>query len=153
MLKFGGGPRRPTAPVAGLNTLPPTGLFVERRQIAETALKEIGIAEPGNAWMLVSCVGSVKLMMTNALALPLTCHSPALAAVGRTVAGTPLMTVPKFRSRIVVSVMPDVTTTASAATVEPACARLHPGSATNRASPRALLTARPPAPNRAPRAP
>jgi len=33
-----------------LNTLPPTGLFVERRQIADTALNEIGIVEPGNAW-------------------------------------------------------------------------------------------------------
>jgi len=29
-------------------------LFVERRQISDTALNEIGIVEPGNAWILAS---------------------------------------------------------------------------------------------------
>src|SRR5258708_3574687 len=73
--------------------------------------------------MFVSDVGKVKLMTTNALALPLTCHSPAFAAAGATVVATPLMTVPKLRSRMVAIVIPVVTTTASAATkLEPPCA-------------------------------
>src|SRR2546427_7759681 len=76
--------------------------------------------------MFVSCVGSVKLTVTNALALPVTCHAPALAAVGCSVVATPLMTVPKFRSRSVAIVIPTVTTTASADTDEPACAAARP---------------------------
>ena len=120
--------------------MPPTGLFVERRQIADTALNEIGIVEPGNAWILVSCVGSVKLMITKALALPLTCHSPAFAAVGSTVVGTPLMTVPKFKSCSVAIVMPTVTTTASAETVAPDCAVRRPGRPSHTTSSRIFLT-------------
>jgi len=72
--------------------------------------------------MFVSTVGSVKLTITNALLLPVTCHSPAVAAVGRTVVATPLITVPKFRSLSVAIVIPTVTTTASAFTDDPACA-------------------------------
>src|SRR6266571_2630988 len=147
------GPRRPTAPVAGSNAVPPTGLFVARRQIAEAALNEIGMVEPGSACILVSCVGSVKLMITNALALPLTCHSPAFTAVGKIVVGTPLMTVPKFRSRSVEIVIPTVTTTASADTDAPACAAARPGKPTHIANSRAFLTEPPAAPSHGPRPP
>src|ERR1051325_4643419 len=133
MLKLGGGPRRPTAPVDGSKVLPPTGLLVERRQIADVALNEIGIVEPGSAWMFVSVVGSVKLMTTNALALPLACHSPAFAAVGRIVGGTPLIPPPNVRSCNVVRVMPVVTTTASAETLVDDCAAPQTGGAARRA--------------------
>src|SRR3989454_8013487 len=92
MLGFAGGPNRPTAPAAGLKIVPPTGLLVARRQIADTPLKVIGIVEPGRAWMLVSRVGSVKLMITNAFELPVTCHSPAGAAAGSTGVGAPFVT-------------------------------------------------------------
>src|SRR5688572_25987723 len=108
-LGLGGGPRRPTAPPAGLNVVPPTGLLVARRQIADVALNAIGIVEPGNAWMLVSWVGSVKLITTNAFGLPRTSHSPAVTAVGATVVATPLITLPKSRSRSVETVIPVVT--------------------------------------------
>src|SRR2546422_11395801 len=91
MLGFAGGPNRPTAPAAGLKIVPPTGLLVARRQIADTPLKVIGIVEPGRAWMLVSRVGSVKLMITNAFELPVTCHSPAAAGGGRTGIGVHLI--------------------------------------------------------------
>src|SRR5687768_15186278 len=113
---FGGGPSRPTAPPAGLNTVPPAGALFARRQIAEVALNEIGIVDPGNAWMFVSCVGTVKLITTNAFGLPLTCHSPAAGAVGATVVATPRITEPKLRSLSVAMVMPLVTTIASVAT-------------------------------------
>src|SRR3954469_19234906 len=93
MLKLGGGPMRPTAPVAGLNAAPAAALLVARFHRADVALNEIGIVEPGSAWMFVSTVGKVKLMMTKAFALPLICHSPAVAAVGSTVVATPLITV------------------------------------------------------------
>src|SRR5262245_5504441 len=122
MVGFAVGPNRPTAPVAGSNAVPPAGLFVARRQIVDAAPNEIGIVEPGNAWMFVSWVGSVKLITTNAFPLPLTCHAPALGAVGATVVATPLITVPKSRSRSVVIVIPVVTTTASATTEAVACA-------------------------------
>src|SRR2546426_3033132 len=98
--------------------------------------------------MFVSCVGSVKLTVTNALALPVTCHAPALAAVGCSVVATPLMTVPKFRSRSVAIVIPTVTTTASADTDEPACAAARPVKPTQAANSRALLTELPAAPSR-----
>src|SRR2546427_11385449 len=79
------GPRRPTAPVAGSNAVRPTGLFVARRQTAEAALNEIGMVGPGSAGRLVSCVGSERLLVTNAKPLPLPCHSPTLTARGKTV--------------------------------------------------------------------
>ena len=116
---MGGGPNRPTAPVAGLNAVPAAAVLFARFQRADVALKVIGIVEPGSAWMLVSWVGSVKLMITNAFELPVTCHAPAVAAVGSTVVATPLITVPKFKSRSVAIVMPTVTTTASAVTDAP----------------------------------
>src|SRR3989442_15591867 len=98
MLGFAGGPNRPTAPAAGLKIVPPTGLLVARRQIADTPLKVIGIVEPGRAWMLVSRVGSVKLMITNAFELPVTCHSPAVAAAGRTRAAAPFVSRPRVQT-------------------------------------------------------
>src|SRR5712664_4859967 len=153
MLGFGGGPNRPTAPVAGLKIVPPTGLFVARRQIADTALKLIGIVEPGRAWMLLSLVGSVKLMITNAFELPVTCHSPAAATVGSTDVGTPLMTVPKFKSLKVAIVMPAVTTTAAADTDAPDCATARPGTPRHTASTRMFLTAPRSELNREPPAP
>src|SRR2546426_11304342 len=153
MLGFAGGPNRPTAPAAGLKIVPPTGLFVARRQIADTPLKVIGIVEPGSAWMLVSCVGSVKLMITNAFELPVTCHAPAVAAVGSTVVGTPLMTVPKFKSRSVVIVMPTVTTTASAETDAPDCASARADNVTHAANSRAHFTVRSAGQNHGPREP
>src|SRR6266540_2518148 len=110
MFGFGDGPSRPTTPIAGLNAAATAASLLARFQRADVALKEIGIVEPGSAWMLVSCVGSVKLMITNAFELPVTCHSPAVAAVGSTVVAMPLMTVPKFKSRSVPIVMPTVTT-------------------------------------------
>jgi len=55
-------------------------LFVERRQIADTALNEIGIVEPGNAWILVSCVGSVEADDHEGVSTPT--HLP-LTRVGR----------------------------------------------------------------------
>src|SRR2546427_10848685 len=113
MLGFAAGPNRPTTPVAGLKIVPPTGLFVARRQIADTPLKMIGIVEPGSAWMLVSCVGSVKLMITNAFELPVTCHAPAVAAVGGAVVPTPLLTVAQARSRRAAVAIPHATTPAS----------------------------------------
>src|SRR3954471_24895604 len=82
---LGGGPSRPTVPVAGLNAVAAAALLLARFQRADVLLNEIGIVEPGSAWTLVSVVGSVKLMITNAFALPVICHSPAVAAVGRTV--------------------------------------------------------------------
>src|SRR3989442_9623069 len=90
--------------------------------------------------MFASVVGSVKLMITNAFELPVTCHSPAVAAVGSTVVGTPLMTVPKFRSCSVAIVMPTVTTTASAETDAPACAAARPGRPRHMANTRIFLT-------------
>src|SRR2546426_4582298 len=98
MLGLGGGPNRPTAPIAGLNGVPAAGLLVARFQRADVALKVIGIVEPGSAWMLVSCAGSVKLMITNAFELPVTCHAPAVAAVGRTLLAPPFMALPQVRS-------------------------------------------------------
>src|SRR5882672_9098056 len=100
--------------------------------------------------MFVSTVGNVKLMITNALLLPVTCHSPALAAVGNRVVATPLMTVPKFRARSVVSVMPTVTTTASAATVPPDCAETRPLNPRHIATSSARFTGRPAARNLGP---
>src|SRR3989442_10144971 len=92
MYMFGltGGPNRPTAPVAGLKAVPAAALLLARFQRADVALKVIGIVEPGSAWMLVSCVGSVKLTITNAFELPVTCHAPAGAAGGRTLRAPPL---------------------------------------------------------------
>src|SRR2546428_13078619 len=101
--------------------------------------------------MLVSWVGSVKLMITNALALPLTCHSPAFTAVGKIVLGTPLITVPKFRSRSVEIVIPTGTTTASADTEEPAWAAARADNPTHSANTSAFLTERPAAPKHEPR--
>src|SRR6266478_4401423 len=137
MVGFALGPNRPTTPAAGLKIVPPTGLFVARRQIADVALKMIGMVEPGSAWMLVSCVGSVKLMITNAFELPVTCHAPAVAAVGSTVVATPLMTVPKFKSLRVAIVIPTVTTTASADTEAPDCASARADIVTHAANSRA----------------
>src|SRR5881396_3357987 len=96
MFGLAGGPRRPTVPTLGLNVVAPAGLLVARRHSADVALKAIGIVEPGCAWMLVSWVGSVRLMFTNALALPVICHSPAPAWLGATVDATPFGTEPKF---------------------------------------------------------
>src|SRR3989449_10918719 len=150
MYMFGltGGPNRPTAPVAGLKAVPAAALLLARFQRADVALKVIGIVEPGSAWMLVSCAGSVKLMITNAFELPVTCHAPAVAAVGSTVVATPLMTVPKFRSRRVAIVIPTVTTTASAEMVAPGCASARAHNVTETANSRALLTELPAAPSR-----
>src|SRR5205085_1562623 len=123
MLGFGGGPRRPTVPTAGLKGVPAAALFVARFHRAEVALKVIGIVEPGSAWMFVNVAGSVKVMITKALALPVICQAPAVAAVGCTVVEILLMTVPKSKSRNVVIVIPTVTTTASAVTeAEGVCA-------------------------------
>src|SRR6266550_6465552 len=107
-----GGPKRPVVPTLGLNTVPAAGLFVLRFQIADVALKVIGMVEPGAAWMLLRMVGSVNVIVANAFLLPSTCHSPAPAAVGSTVVATPFGTEPKFRLRRVVIVMPTVTTSA-----------------------------------------
>src|SRR5712664_3715422 len=153
MLGLGGGPSRPTIPIAGLNAAPAAGLLVARFQRADVALKMIGMVEPGSAWMLVSCVGSVKLMMTNAFELPVTCHAPAVAAVGSTVVATPLMTVPKFKSLRVAIVIPTVTTTASADTDAPDCATARPGTPRHTASTRMFLTAPRSELNREPPAP
>src|SRR5437660_12598133 len=68
--------------------------------------------------MFVNVVGSVNVMITKALPLPVTCQAPAVTAVGCTVVETPLITVPKAKSRSVVIVIPTVTTTASAVTDE-----------------------------------
>src|SRR3954468_10330718 len=149
MLGFGGGPNRPSTPAAGLNGVPAAALLVARFQRADVALKAIGIVEPGSAWMFVSCVGSVKLMMTNAFALPVTCHAPAVAAVGCSVVATPLITVPKLRSRSVVSVIPVVTTTASAATDVLACAAACAGRTRSATHSSAFLTGQSPARSRA----
>src|SRR2546423_10127323 len=97
MFGLGGGPNRPTASLAGLNAVPAAALLLARFHRAEVALKEIGIVDPGSAWMLVNCAGSVKLMMTNAFELPVTCHAPAVAAVGSTVLAAPFMTVPEVQ--------------------------------------------------------
>src|SRR5436309_2145227 len=107
-----GGPKRPVVPTAGSKTVPAAGLFVLRFQIADVALNVIGMVEPGAAWMLLSRVGSVNVIETNAFLLPSTCHAPAPAAVGSTVVATPFGTEPKFRLRRVVIVMPTVTTSA-----------------------------------------
>src|SRR5690242_4164179 len=111
-----GGPKRPVVPTLGSNAAPAAGLFVLRFQIAEVALKLMGIVEPGAAWMLFSTVGSVNVIVANAFLLPSTCHSPAPAAVGSTVVATPLGTEPKFKLRKVVIVMPTVTSSAVALT-------------------------------------
>src|SRR2546422_2427204 len=103
--------------------------------------------------MLVSRVGKVKLRITNAFELPVTCHSPAVAAVGSTVVGTPLITVPKFRLLSVAIVMPTVTTTASAETVPPACAETRPLNPRHIATSSARFTGRPAARNHGPPAP
>src|SRR6267378_8472865 len=100
--------------------------------------------------MLVSGVGSVKLMITNAFEPPVTCHSPAVAAVGSTVVGTPLITVPKFKSLSVAIVMPTVTTTASAARVPPDCAETRPLNPRHIATSSARFTGRPAARNLGP---
>src|SRR2546426_10938344 len=121
MLGLGGGPNRPTAPIAGLNGVPAAGLLVARFQRADVALKVIGIVEPGSAWMLVSCAGSVKLMITNAFELPVTCHAPAVAAVGSTAVATPLIAVPKIWSRRGAMCIPNAPTHASAGSVTPEC--------------------------------
>src|SRR6266853_5663887 len=117
MYKVGvaGGPKRPIVPTLGSKTVPAAGLLVLRFQIADVALNVIGMVEPGRAWMLVSTVGSVNVIVVNAFLLPSTCHSPAPAAVGRTVVATPFGTEPKFRLRRVVIVMPTVTNSAVAA--------------------------------------
>src|SRR6266480_1775928 len=122
MFGFAGGPIRPTVPTLGLKAVAPAGLLVARRHSADAAPNEIGIVEPGCAWMLVSCVGSVKLMFTDAFAFPVICHSPAAATLGATVVATPLGTDPKFRSESVAIVIPTVTTTASAETIAAVCA-------------------------------
>src|SRR6266550_397772 len=103
--------------------------------------------------MLVSCVGRVKLMITNAFALPVTCHAPAVAAVGSTAVGTPLLTVPKFKSRNVAIVMPTVTTTASAETNALDCASARADSVTHAANSRARFTGQSTGQNRGPREP
>src|SRR6266704_6729856 len=104
--------------------------------------------------MFVSVVGKVKLMTTNALALPLTCHSPAFAAAGATVVATPLMTVQKLRSRMVEIVIPVVTTTASAETeLEPPCAGKRGARARSAATSTVRFTERPLARNHGPPAP
>src|SRR5438445_603394 len=121
MFGLAGGPRRPTVPTLGLNVVAPAGLLVARRHSADVALKAIGIVEPGCAWMLVSWVGSVKLMFTKALPFPVTCHSPAAAWLGATVVATPLGTDPKFSCESVAIVIPTVTTTASAEMVAAFC--------------------------------
>src|SRR5574341_1555840 len=107
------GPMRPVVPTLGLKAVAPAGLLVARRQRAELAAKEIGRVTPGTAWMLVSSVGRVNVMVTKALGRPTSSHSPPLAALGETVVDTPRTTDPKSRSRRVVMVIPTVTTTAS----------------------------------------
>src|SRR5437660_4797484 len=109
-----GGPKRPTVPMLGSNVVPAAGLLVLRFQIADVAPKVIGMVEPGAAWMLLSRVGSVNVIVANAFRLPSTCHAPAPAAVGSTVVARPLGTEPKFKSRSVVMVMPTVTSSAVA---------------------------------------
>src|SRR6266700_4030602 len=116
MVGFAGGPNRPTTPREGLNAFAPAGLLFARRHSAAVRSNEIGIVDPGSAWMFVSTVGSVKAIVTKAFGLPVICHCPAVAAAGATVVATPLGTVPKLRSRMVAIVIPVVTTTASAAT-------------------------------------
>src|SRR5712664_2775246 len=92
-------------------------------------------------------------MITLAFELPVTCHSPAAATVGRTVVGTLLMTVPKFKSLKVAIVMPTVTTTASADTDAPDCATARPGTPRHTANTRMFLTAPRSELNREPPAP
>jgi len=101
--------------------------------------------------MLVSSVGSVKLMITNAFELPVTCQAPAVAAVGRTVVATPLMTVPKFKSLSVATVMPTVTTTASAVMDAPDCASARADTVTHAANQQSHFTAQSVAQNHGPR--
>src|SRR5258708_6791974 len=117
MYKVGvpGGPKRPVVPTLGSKTVPAAALLVLRFQIADVALNVIGMVEPGRAWMLVSTVGRVNVIVANAFRLPSTCHSPAPAALGRTVVATPFGTEPKFRLLRVVIVMPTVTSSAVAA--------------------------------------
>src|SRR5574341_832478 len=112
---FGIGPNRPVVPTLGSKVVapPPVGLLTLRRQIADVVPKETGIVLPGSAWMLFSTVGSVKVILTRALLLPTTCHSPAFTPVGATVVATPLTTVPKFRLLSVVMVIPGFTTSTS----------------------------------------
>src|SRR5438034_986547 len=121
-------------------TQTPAGLLVARRHSAAAAPNAIGIVEPGCAWMLVSWVGSVRLMFTNALALPVICHSPAPAWLGATVDATPFGTEPKFSPESVATVIPTVTTTASAETVAAFCAVAAGAAATQR--PRARIGSR-----------
>src|SRR5690348_1318312 len=97
MVGLGGGPSFPTVATWGSKTVAPAGLLVARRHSADVAPNEMGIVEPGCAWMLMSWVGSVKLMLTLAFALPETCHSPAPAWLGATVVATPFRTEPKAR--------------------------------------------------------
>src|SRR5437879_1027525 len=156
MFGLAGGPRRPTVPTLGLNVVAPAGLLVARRHRADAALKAIGIDEPGCAWMLINCVGSVKLMFTNAFALPVTCHSPAAAWLGATVVATPLGTEPKFSWDSVAIVMPTVTTTASAETVAAFCPMRGCAAAASRPRERTRrrrITGRVPRPNPEPPAP
>src|SRR5258708_20637782 len=112
MYKVGvpGGAKRPVVPTLGSKTVPAAALLVLRSQTADVALNVIGMVEPGRAWMWVSTVGSVNVIVVNAFLLPSTCHSPAPAAVGRTVVATPFGTEPKFRLRRAVIVMPTLTT-------------------------------------------
>src|SRR5438034_9122087 len=76
---FAGRPIRPTVPTLGLNTVAPAGLLVARRHRADAAPNDIRIVEPGCTWRLVSSVGSVTLMVTKALLLPVLWHPPSAA--------------------------------------------------------------------------
>src|SRR5574341_663904 len=150
---FGIGPKRAVVPTLGSKVVapPPVGLLTLRRQIADVVLNEIGIVLPGSAWMLFSTVGSVNVMLTRALLLPTTCHSPAVTPVGRTVVATPLGTDPKSRFESVVIVIPGFTTKASTprlATLPWAAAE--PVATSSQAAPASRpLTGPAPRPNRA----
>src|SRR5512134_1112902 len=147
----GGGPRRPVVPTLGSKGVAaPTPEF-PRRQRAEVAPKLIGIVMPGRAWVLGSREGRVKLMFTNALAVPTTSHRPALGEVGSTVAGTPRVTTPKPRSASEVIVMPLPTISAlTGIVVEKDCAPSQPGASARSAGSSSRLTGLRPRPNPGP---
>src|SRR6185436_15187533 len=98
IVALAGGPNRPTVPSAGLKALAPAGLLFARRHSADVSPNEIGIVEPGRAWMFVKTVGKVNAIVTKAFGLPVICHWPAVAPAGATVVATPLGTLPKLRS-------------------------------------------------------
>src|SRR2546422_323882 len=102
---FAGGPSLPVVTALGSNGVAPTTLLVPRFHNADAAPKEIGIVLPGSAWMFVSTVGNVNVMVTWAFLSPCTCHAPAAALDGSTLVGTPLSTVPKLRLRSDVTVI------------------------------------------------